>query len=125
MSSEVECIFRTLSVVASVEILDLYALVGPMDSFDYRHVAKLQGTPVNPDMSLFAFRIDASVIPRDRVWQVQLKLSSGSQGIDTIVLQELSAQVERGHPDTGGAPSMEVRAMLALMQCWWQTLDQC
>ncbi len=87
---------KSLSLIASVEILDIYALVGPMDSFDYRHVAKVQGLPVEggAKAGMYAFPIDAGVIPRERVWQLQLKLSSGAQGIATIEIHELSVVVE-------------------------------
>jgi hypothetical protein len=42
VSAEVECLVGALSLVASVEICEVFALVGPMDAFDYRRVARLQ-----------------------------------------------------------------------------------
>lgn len=102
VSSEVECVVRTLYVVASVEILDIYALVGSLDSFDYRHVTKVQGTPVEGvnGITAYGFTIDASVIPREKVWQLQLKLSSSAQGITTVYVGELNVKVEKA---SGGA----------------------
>lgn len=98
-----------LSVVASVEVLDLYALVGPMDCFDYRHIAKLKGTPMDPSIAMFGFRIDASVIPRERVWQIQLKLSAPGSQQNTVILHELAATLERANDD--GSGGMDVSSL--------------
>lgn len=92
-----ECIVRVLTVVASVEILDVYALVGPLDSFDYRHVSKIHGLPTDPSSTRYIFTIDPNVIPREKVWQLQLKLSSSAQGLMTIQVDELTVQVDRAN----------------------------
>lgn len=104
VSSEVECVVQSLSLIASVELLDIYALVGPMDTFDYRHVSKVQGLPLEGLPGLYSFPIDASAIPRERVWQLQLKLSSSAQGVTTVDIHELSVVVESlGGPGITGA----------------------
>lgn len=104
VSSEVECVVQSLFLVASVELLDIYALVGPMDTFDYRHVSKVQGQPIEGLPGLYSFPIDASAIPRERVWQLQLKLSSSAQGVTTVDIHELSVVVESlGGPGITGA----------------------
>lgn len=98
MSSEVECIIQSLHVIASVDTLDLYALVGPMDCFDYRHISRIQGTPMEVASDTgdqFFFKVDTSAIPREGVWQVQLKLSSTGQNITTIHITEMTVTVDR------------------------------
>lgn len=85
---------KSLCITASVEILDIYALVGPMDTFDYRHVAKVQGRPVEGLLGLYSFSVDANTIPREQVWQIQLKLSSNAQQITSVDIHDFSVIID-------------------------------
>lgn len=116
VSSEVECVVQSLYIVTSVEILDVYALVGPMDTFDYRHVSKVQGLPVEGLPGLYSFPVDGSTISGELVWQLQLKLSSSTQGVTTIDIHELRVVVESGDgPGITGAGGGSLATTTMLM----------
>lgn len=116
VSSEVECVVRFLHLVTSVELLDVYALVGPMDTFDYRHVSKVQGLPVEGLPGLYSFPIDGSTISGEFVWQLQLKLSSSTEGVTTVDIHELRVVVESGGgPGISGAGGGSLATTTMLM----------
>lgn len=99
VSSEAECRVKSLSLIASaeVEVLDVFALLGSLESMDYRKLGAVQGSAME-DGRVF-FNVNTSQFPT--MWQLQLKLSSRAQA---VVVHELNVQVDR--TGAGGASSL-------------------
>lgn len=95
VSSEAECRVKALTIIASgeVEVLDVFALLGSLESMDYRKLGTLQGSPMEDGRVFF----NVNTAPFPPMWQLQLKVSSRAPA---VVIHELSVQVDK---TAGGA----------------------
>ena len=95
VSSEAECRVKTLTLIASaeVEVLDVFALLGSLESMDYRKLGTVQGSRMEDGRVFF----NVNTAPFPPMWQLQLKVSSRAPA---VVVHELSVQVDK---TAGGA----------------------
>lgn len=71
-----------------MEILDVFALLGSLESMDYRKLGTVKGSRMENGRVFF----NVNTAPFPLMWQLQLKVSSRAP---TVVIHELSVQVDK------------------------------
>jgi hypothetical protein len=93
-------VIRSLTLIASaeVEVLDVFALLGSLESMDYRKLGTVRGNPMEGGRVFF--NVNTSAFPS--MWQLQLKVSSRAP---SVVIHELNVQVDQTREGGSSATS--------------------